>query len=36
MRSSVPERSVQIEHADLSLVGNREENQDRVAIAGDA
>jgi serine/threonine protein phosphatase PrpC len=35
MRSSVPERSVQIEHADLSLVGNREENQDRVAIAGD-
>jgi serine/threonine protein phosphatase PrpC len=34
MRSSVPERSVQIEHADLSLVGNREENQDRVAIAG--
>jgi PPM family protein phosphatase len=34
MRSSVPEWSVQIEHADLSLVGNREENQDRVAIAG--
>ena len=25
---------MQIEHADLSLVGNREENQDRVAIAG--
>ena len=36
MRSSVLERSVQIEHADLSLVGNREENQDRVAIAGGA
>jgi serine/threonine protein phosphatase PrpC len=26
---------LQIEHADLSLVGNREENQDRVAIAID-
>jgi len=26
---------LQIEHADLSLVGNREENQDRVAIALD-
>jgi len=24
---------LQIEHADLSLLGNREENQDRVAIA---
>jgi serine/threonine protein phosphatase PrpC len=29
----VPERQLQIEHADLSLLGNREENQDRVAIA---
>ncbi len=33
MRSSVPEPALQIEHADLSLLGNREENQDRVAIA---
>jgi serine/threonine protein phosphatase PrpC len=31
----VPERQLHIEHADLSLVGNREENQDRVAIAID-
>jgi serine/threonine protein phosphatase PrpC len=29
----VPERPLQIEHADLSLIGHREENQDRVAIA---
>lgn len=29
----MPERHLQIEHADLSLLGNREENQDRVAIA---
>jgi len=29
----VPERHLHIEHADLSLLGNREENQDRVAIA---
>ena len=29
----MPERQLQIEHADLSLLGNREENQDRVAIA---
>jgi len=35
MRTGVPERPLQIEHADLSLVGNREENQDRVAIAID-
>jgi serine/threonine protein phosphatase PrpC len=35
MRTGVPERPLQIEHADLSLVGNREENQDRVAIALD-
>lgn len=33
MRTGVPERPLQIEHADLSLLGNREENQDRVAIA---
>jgi serine/threonine protein phosphatase PrpC len=33
MRTSVPERALQIEHADLSLLGNREENQDRVAVA---
>jgi len=33
MRTGVPERALQIEHADLSLLGNREENQDRVAIA---
>src|SRR5512137_2344435 len=35
MRTGVPERPLQIEHADLSLLGNREENQDRVAIALD-
>ena len=35
MRTGVPERSLQVEHADLSLLGNREENQDRVAIAMD-
>jgi len=35
MRTGVPEPPLQIEHADLSLVGNREENQDRVAIAID-
>ena len=29
----MPERHLHIEHADLSLLGNREENQDRVAIA---
>jgi serine/threonine protein phosphatase PrpC len=28
----VPERHLQIEHADLSLIGHREENQDRVAL----
>ena len=33
MRTRVPERALQIEHADLSLLGNREENQDRVAVA---
>jgi len=33
MRTGVPERPLQIEHAQLSLLGNREENQDRVAIA---
>ncbi len=33
MRTGVPERHLQIEHADLSLLGHREENQDRVAIA---
>ena len=33
MRTGVPERALQIEHADLSLLGHREENQDRVAIA---
>jgi serine/threonine protein phosphatase PrpC len=33
MRTGVPEPALQIEHADLSLLGNREENQDRVAIA---
>jgi serine/threonine protein phosphatase PrpC len=33
MRTGVPESALQIEHADLSLLGNREENQDRVAIA---
>jgi serine/threonine protein phosphatase PrpC len=36
MRTGVLERPLQIEHADLSLLGNREENQDRVAIAVDA
>jgi serine/threonine protein phosphatase PrpC len=35
MTTGVPERPLQIEHADLSLLGNREENQDRVAIALD-
>jgi len=35
MRTGVPERPLQIEHAELSLLGNREENQDRVAIAAD-
>ena len=35
MRTGVPERPLQIEHAELSLLGNREENQDRVAIAID-
>jgi serine/threonine protein phosphatase PrpC len=35
MRTGVPERPLQIEHADLSLLGSREENQDRVAIAVD-
>ena len=35
MRTGVPERPLQMEHADLSLLGNREENQDRVAIAID-
>ena len=35
MRTGVPERPLQIEHADLTLLGNREENQDRVAIAID-
>jgi serine/threonine protein phosphatase PrpC len=35
MRTGVPERPLQIEHADLSLLGNREENQDRVAVAID-
>jgi serine/threonine protein phosphatase PrpC len=33
MRTGVPERPLEIEHADLSLLGHREENQDRVAIA---
>ncbi|MBP7609694.1 MAG: hypothetical protein KA760_09350, partial [Steroidobacteraceae bacterium] len=33
MTTGVPERPLQIEHADLSLIGHREENQDRVAIA---
>jgi serine/threonine protein phosphatase PrpC len=31
----VRERPLQIEHAELSLLGNREENQDRVAIIAD-
>ena len=35
MTTGVPERPLQIEHADLSLLGNREENQDRVAVAVD-
>jgi PPM family protein phosphatase len=35
MRTGVPERPLQIEHAELSLLGNREENQDRVAIVAD-
>jgi serine/threonine protein phosphatase PrpC len=29
----VPERPLHIEHADISLLGHRDENQDRVAIA---
>ena len=29
------EQSLQIETADVSLIGHREENQDRVAIAAD-
>jgi serine/threonine protein phosphatase PrpC len=33
MRTGVPERPLHIEHAELSLLGNREENQDRVAVA---
>jgi PPM family protein phosphatase len=33
LRTGVPERPLQIEHADLSLLGHREENQDRVAVA---
>ena len=33
MRTGVPEPALQIEHADVSLLGQREENQDRVAIA---
>jgi serine/threonine protein phosphatase PrpC len=33
MRTGVPELALQIEHADLSILGNREENQDRVAVA---
>jgi serine/threonine protein phosphatase PrpC len=33
MRTGVPERPLQIEHAELSLLGNRDENQDRVVIA---
>jgi serine/threonine protein phosphatase PrpC len=36
MRRGVPERPLQIEHAQLSLLGNREENQDRVAVMADA
>jgi len=33
MRTGVPERPLQIEHAELTLLGNREENQDRVVLA---
>ena len=33
MTTGGPERPLQIEHADLSLIGHREDNQDRVAIA---
>ena len=33
MTTGVSERPLQIEHADLSLIGHREENEDRVAIA---
>jgi PPM family protein phosphatase len=33
MRTGVPDPTLQIEHADLSLLGHRDENQDRVAIA---
>lgn len=32
MRTSVPERPLHIEHAALSLLGNRDENQDRVVV----
>jgi serine/threonine protein phosphatase PrpC len=35
LRSGVRERPLQIEHAELSLLGNREENQDRVAVVAD-
>jgi PPM family protein phosphatase len=34
-RSGVQERPLQIEHAELSLLGNREENQDRVVVVAD-
>jgi serine/threonine protein phosphatase PrpC len=33
MRTGVPEPALQIEHADLSLLGQRDDNQDRVGIA---
>jgi serine/threonine protein phosphatase PrpC len=33
VEAGVLERHLHIEHADLSLLGNREENQDRVAVA---
>jgi serine/threonine protein phosphatase PrpC len=32
-KAGVPEPALHLEHADLSLLGNREDNQDRVAIA---
>jgi len=35
MRTGVPERPLQIEHAELSLLGNREENQDRAVVSAD-
>ena len=35
MRTGVPERPLQIEHAELSLLGNREENQDRAVVTAD-